>query len=41
MLNTSTGRVFFFKLRVVVSEKTAEKAAIIFHVGIVRARETI
>ncbi len=41
MLHTSTRRVLLFKMRVVVTEKAAKEASIIFDVRIGRTRETV
>ncbi len=41
MLHTSTRRVLLFKMRVVVAEKAAKEASIIFDVQIGRPRETV
>jgi hypothetical protein len=41
MLNTSSGRLLFFKLRIVVAKEGAEEAPVIFYVRISRPRKTI
>jgi hypothetical protein len=41
MLHMSSGRVFFFKLRIVIAKETAEEAPIIFDVGISRPRKMV
>ncbi len=40
-LHTSSGRVFFFKLRIVVAKETAEEAPVILDVGISRPRKMV
>jgi len=41
LLHTSTRRVLFFEMRVVVTEKAAKEASIIFDVRISQSQETV